>query len=178
LPRFRGRWEESGNDWQVHGSLRVAPIDRWAALDKEIPCWEDITAAFDLTKEMNDVGELMLARKRPLRCRDLVPVLPGAGAGGQLQLRVVGEAVAMLPLLRSEARESRWATGPGSRGRPARRGAAGSLAGGRRSARRDCALEQCHRAGLPRLRKPGAPRGRRRRSSPKPSAFRIQAIIG
>jgi transposase InsO family protein len=49
---------------RVHGSLGVAPIDRWAALEEQIPSWDDITAAFDLTKEMNYVDDLMLARLR------------------------------------------------------------------------------------------------------------------
>jgi hypothetical protein len=46
----------------VSGS-RVTPINRWAALEEELPSWDDVIAAFDLTKEMNYVELLTLRRQ-------------------------------------------------------------------------------------------------------------------
>ncbi|HEY1390430.1 MAG TPA: hypothetical protein VGF38_17970 [Ktedonobacterales bacterium] len=43
---------------------RVTPIDRWAALEEELPSWDDVIAAFDLKKEMNYVEQLTLTRLR------------------------------------------------------------------------------------------------------------------
>jgi transposase InsO family protein len=57
-------WLDDYNYRRVHGSLGVAPIDRWAALEEEIPSWDDVLAAFDLKKEANYVEWLTLKRLR------------------------------------------------------------------------------------------------------------------
>jgi transposase InsO family protein len=57
-------WLDDDNYRRVHGSLGVAPIDRWAALEEEIPSWDDVLAAFDLKKETNYVEWLTLKRSR------------------------------------------------------------------------------------------------------------------
>lgn len=56
-------WLQDYNYQRVHGSLRVTPIDRWVALADELPSWDDVIAAFDLTKEMNYVELLTLRRQ-------------------------------------------------------------------------------------------------------------------
>lgn len=56
-------WLQDYNYQRVHGSLGVTPIDRWAALEEEVPSWDDVIAAFDLTKEMNYVELLTLRRQ-------------------------------------------------------------------------------------------------------------------
>lgn len=55
-------WLTDYNYRRVHGSLGVAPIDRWAALEEEIPSWDDVLAAFDLKKELKYVEQLTLSR--------------------------------------------------------------------------------------------------------------------
>jgi transposase InsO family protein len=56
-------WLQDYNYQRVHGSLGVTPIDRWAALQDELPSWDDVIAAFDLTTEMNYVELLTLRRQ-------------------------------------------------------------------------------------------------------------------
>ena len=48
---------------RVHGSLGVTPIDRWAALEDELPSWDDVLAAFDLKKELYYVEQRILNRQ-------------------------------------------------------------------------------------------------------------------
>jgi hypothetical protein len=47
-----------------HGSLGVTPIDHWAALEEEIPSWDDVVAAFDSKKELRDVERRTRSRLR------------------------------------------------------------------------------------------------------------------
>jgi transposase InsO family protein len=56
-------WLQDYNYQRVHGSLGVTPIDRWAALEEVVPSWDDVIAAFDLTKKMNYVELLTLRRQ-------------------------------------------------------------------------------------------------------------------
>ncbi len=55
-------WLQDDNYRRVHGSLGVTPIDRWAALEEELPSWDDVIAAFDRTKEASYVELLPLRR--------------------------------------------------------------------------------------------------------------------
>ncbi len=55
-------WLQDYNYRRVHGSLGVTPIDRWAALEEELPSWDDVIASFDLKKESQYVDWLLLKR--------------------------------------------------------------------------------------------------------------------
>jgi len=48
----------------VHGSLGVAPMDRWADLEQDIPSWDEVVAAFGPAKESKYVEQLTLTRLR------------------------------------------------------------------------------------------------------------------
>jgi len=57
-------WLTDYNYRRVHGSLGVAPMDRWAALEQDIPSWDEVVAAYDPTKESTYVEQLTLSRLR------------------------------------------------------------------------------------------------------------------
>jgi hypothetical protein len=60
---YQGSCQTDYNYRQVHGSLGVTPIDRWAVLEELLPSWDDVLAAFDLKMELYYVEQLTLKRQ-------------------------------------------------------------------------------------------------------------------